>query len=128
VGGQRHAPAALSPGETRYPSCRRLGGPQGRSGRARKISPLTGIRSPDRPACSESVYRLSYPGPRRICCIIIKVYTNSISYTMSTHFVEDSQSGAAHRRKFCMTVRMEQETQYHQCRLSGDTIVCHLNI
>ena len=23
----------------------------------------TGIRSPDRPACSESLYRLSYPGP-----------------------------------------------------------------
>jgi hypothetical protein len=24
----------------------------------------TGIRSPDRPACSQSLYRLSYPGPR----------------------------------------------------------------
>ena len=24
---------------------------------------LTGIRSPDRPACSESLYRLRYPGP-----------------------------------------------------------------
>jgi len=24
---------------------------------------LTGIRSPDRPAVSESLYRLSYPGP-----------------------------------------------------------------
>ena len=35
-------------------------GPQGRSGR-RKISPPTGIRSPDRPACSQSLYRLSYP-------------------------------------------------------------------
>jgi len=39
VGGQRHAPAALPPGKTRYPLCRRLGGPQGRSGRVRKISP-----------------------------------------------------------------------------------------
>ena len=28
VSGQRHAPAALSPGETRYPLHRRLGGPQ----------------------------------------------------------------------------------------------------
>jgi hypothetical protein len=34
VGGQRHAPVALPLGKTR------LGGPQGRSGRARKISPL----------------------------------------------------------------------------------------
>ena len=41
VGGQRHAPAALPPGNTRYPSCRRLGVPHGRSGRVRKISPPT---------------------------------------------------------------------------------------
>ena len=39
VGGQRHAPTALPPGKTRYPLYRRLGGPQGRSGRVRKISP-----------------------------------------------------------------------------------------
>ena len=37
VGGQRHAPAALPPGKNRYPLYRRLGGSQGRSGRARKI-------------------------------------------------------------------------------------------
>jgi hypothetical protein len=36
VGGQRYASAALPPGKTRYP----LYGPQGRSGRVRKISPL----------------------------------------------------------------------------------------
>ena len=63
VGGQRHAPAALSPGKTRYPLYRRLGGPQGRSGQVRKISPPTGIRSPDRPARSQSLYGPSYPGP-----------------------------------------------------------------
>jgi hypothetical protein len=39
VGGQRHAPAALPPGKTRYQLCRWLGGPQGRSGRVGKISP-----------------------------------------------------------------------------------------
>jgi hypothetical protein len=39
VGGQRHAPAALPPGETQYPFYRRLGGPQGRSGRVRKNPP-----------------------------------------------------------------------------------------
>ena len=51
------------PRKTRYPLYRRLGGPQGRSGRMRKISPPTGIRSTDRPARTESLYRLSYPGP-----------------------------------------------------------------
>ena len=43
VGGQHHASAALRPGKTRYPSYRRLGGPQGRSGRVRKISPPPGF-------------------------------------------------------------------------------------
>jgi hypothetical protein len=57
VGGQRHTPAALLPGKTPYPLYRKLGGPQVRSGRVRKISPPTGIRSPDRPARSQSLYR-----------------------------------------------------------------------
>jgi len=39
VGGQRHAPASLCPGKTRYPVYRRLGGPQSGSGRVRKTSP-----------------------------------------------------------------------------------------
>src|SRR5215472_14194103 len=63
MGGQRHAVAALPPGKTRYPLCRRLGGPQGRSGRVRKNLAPTGIRSPDRPAHSQSLYRLSYRSP-----------------------------------------------------------------
>jgi hypothetical protein len=41
--GQRHAPAALLPGKTRYPLDRRLGSPQGRSGRVRKNSPPPGF-------------------------------------------------------------------------------------
>jgi len=53
---------SLPPGKTQYPLYRRLGGPQGRSGQVRKIlPPPTGIRSPDRPARSQSLYRLSYP-------------------------------------------------------------------
>ena len=55
VGGQRHTPAALPPGKTRYPLYRRLV----RKGAENLAS--TGIRSPDRPARSESLYRLSYP-------------------------------------------------------------------
>jgi hypothetical protein len=46
IGGQHNAPADLPPGKSRYQLYRRLGGPQGRSGRVRKISPPTGIRSP----------------------------------------------------------------------------------
>ena len=43
VGGQHHAPAALPPGKTWYPLYRRLGGPQGWSGRVQKISPPPGF-------------------------------------------------------------------------------------
>ena len=62
MGGQRYAPAASTTGRSRYPFCRRLVGPRvGLDGRENLAS--TGIRSMDRPARSESLYRLSYPGP-----------------------------------------------------------------
>jgi hypothetical protein len=44
-------------------------GPQGRSGRVRKISPNPGIRSPDRPARSKTLYRLSYRGSPHIVSV-----------------------------------------------------------
>jgi len=43
MGGQRHAPAALPSGKTRYPLWRWQCGPQGRSGRVRKFSPQPGF-------------------------------------------------------------------------------------
>ena len=52
---------SLPPGKTRYPLYTRLGGTQGLSGQVRKISPSTGIRFPDRPTRSQSLYLLSYP-------------------------------------------------------------------
>jgi hypothetical protein len=42
-GGQLHVLAVLPPGNTQYQLYRRLGGPQGRSGRVRKISPPPGF-------------------------------------------------------------------------------------
>ena len=49
----------LPPGKTRYPFYRRLGGPQGRSGRAENLVP-TGIRSQTVQPVAQSLYRLSY--------------------------------------------------------------------
>jgi len=43
VGGQHHAPAASPPEKTRHPLYRRLGWPQDRSERVRKISPPLGF-------------------------------------------------------------------------------------
>ena len=43
VGGKRHSPAALPPGKTGYTLYGRLSGPQGHSGRVRKILPPPGF-------------------------------------------------------------------------------------
>jgi hypothetical protein len=43
VGGQYHAQTDLPPGKTQYKLYRRLGGPQGRTGLVRKISPPQGF-------------------------------------------------------------------------------------
>jgi len=52
----------LPPGKNRYPLYRRLGGPQGPVwAGAENLAPPTGIRSPDRPARSQSLNRLRYP-------------------------------------------------------------------
>jgi len=50
----------LPPGTTRYPFYRRLGGPQGQSGRAENLVP-TGIRSRTAQPVAQSPYQLSYP-------------------------------------------------------------------
>ena len=63
VGGKRHAPADLPPGKRSGTHCIGcwVGLRAGLDGCGK--SRPTGIRSPDRPARSESLYRLSYPGP-----------------------------------------------------------------
>ena len=61
VNAMRHAPAVLPPGNTRYPSYRRLGEHQGRSGQVRKISPTPGFD----PRTIQPV-ATRYPGPTRI--------------------------------------------------------------
>jgi len=50
----------LPPGKTRYPFYMRLGGPQGRSGRAENFVP-NGIRSQTVQPVAQSLYRLSHP-------------------------------------------------------------------
>jgi hypothetical protein len=82
--GQRHAPAALPPRISRYPLHRRLGGPQDRSGRVRKTSSPTGIRSLDRAARSRSLYRLKYLGPRKYICSSLDIRRNHVIRCDST--------------------------------------------
>jgi len=61
-----HDSATLRPGKRPgIHGYRRMGEPQdiSGSGRMRKISPPTGIRSPDRPFHRELLYRRYHPGP-----------------------------------------------------------------
>jgi hypothetical protein len=64
VGGQRHAPAALPPGKDPVPIAEEAVWAPGPvwTGGENLAAPPTGIRSPDRPALSESLYGRSYRG------------------------------------------------------------------
>ena len=52
---------SLPSGKTRYPLYRRLGGPQGRSGQVRKISPPLRFEPRTDQPVAQSLYRLRYP-------------------------------------------------------------------
>ena len=67
MGGQRHTPAALPSGKTRYPFHRRLGRPQGRSGRVRKISPPSEFYP-----CNLQPVQSRYSGPQKLHGFITK--------------------------------------------------------
>jgi hypothetical protein len=64
VGGQRHALATLPPGKTPVSIIYKVKWKLGSVWTVAENLAPTGIRSPDDPARSESLYRLSCPGPR----------------------------------------------------------------
>ena len=80
MGGQRHDPAALPPGK--WPGTHCIGGWMGPwpvwTG-AENIAPI-GIRFPDHPTRSESLYRLSSPRPRNRVLMHEKIKTNNELY------------------------------------------------
>ena len=88
VGGQRYAPAALPPGKTRYPWYRWPDGTRRRSGRVRKIPPPPRIRSPDRPARSKPLHRLSYRGPQPACPTLNSVFAGLMAYDTKTAILQ----------------------------------------
>ena len=99
---------SLSPGKTPYPLYRGLGGPRGRSGQVRKISPRTGIRSPDRPARIQSLYRLSYRARIFLCinyefvCVMnektFSIFKDKRCHKLAIHLSVDSKVTYEHRR------------------------------
>ena len=83
VGGQRHAPATLSPGKTRYPLYRRLGAPQNRLDGCGKSRPPTAPPQRDSiPDCpARSAYRLRYPGS------LARIVYTDVIYMWDRHLV-----------------------------------------
>jgi len=74
-------PGRLTPEMTRYPLYRALVVPTAFLGGCGNFFPA-GIRSPDRPARSQSLYRIRYPGP--LICITQK---HSVCILQKTHRV-----------------------------------------
>ena len=72
-----HPDRTLPPGKTRYPLYRRLGGPQGRSGRAENLVP-TGIRSRTAQPVAQSLNQLSYPAHLKTKIHIFNIDDNTI--------------------------------------------------
>ena len=63
VGGQRHTSGRFNPGKDPVPILQEAGWAPGPVWTAAENLASAGIRSPDRPARSESLYRLNCPGP-----------------------------------------------------------------
>jgi hypothetical protein len=63
VVGDRHAPAAFTPGKDPVPIVQVAGWAPGLVWIGAENLAPTRIQSLDLPACSESLYRLRYPGP-----------------------------------------------------------------
>ena len=63
VGGQRHTPAALPPGKDPVPTVQEVGWAPGPVWTGVENLAPTGIRSPDRPARSESLTDYVIPTP-----------------------------------------------------------------
>jgi len=111
-GSAAHPGRTLLPGKTRYPFYRRLGGPQGRSGRAINLVPTgirsrtvqpgraenlvpTGIRSRTVQPVAQSLFRLSYP--THILCICSVTEITSIGLVQAAPFVFVCANAASSR-------------------------------
>ena len=75
--GQRHAPAALYLGKDPVPIVQEAGWALGPVWTGAENLFSTGIRSPDRPARSQSLYRLRYPAHRHAMYALHKLIARS---------------------------------------------------
>ena len=102
VGGQHHAPPALPPVWTG----------------AENLAP-TGIRSPDRPSRSESLYRPSYPGPHSL--------TYSLTYLL-TYLLTPWSRALLEKLTVSQLVKIFPALYGTQRFITGFTISRHLSL
>ena len=74
-------PGRFTPGKDPVPIVQEAGGAPGPVWTGAEYLAPTGIRSPDRPARNESLYRLSYPGPLHILIPYETYSHNKICFT-----------------------------------------------
>jgi len=77
----------LPSGKTLYPLYRRLGGPQGRSGRPEKISSPPGFVSRTVQPVVKSLYRLSYPARNSVYFYERKAFV--VAFKFSSFYGDD---------------------------------------
>ena len=91
---QHHAPAALPP----VPIVQKAGWSPEPVWTGAENFASTGIASPDRPARSESLCRLSYPGPSKMYCVhsnSVPIRTHELPSLRNTSTLQDTKRTGA---------------------------------
>ena len=93
--GQRHAPTVPTPGKDPAPLVQEAGWASGPVWTGAEILAPIGIRSPDRPARRQSLYRLRYPAHGNCNTSLLKQYSLRVNVIFScvrvTIFVVEKQ-------------------------------------
>ena len=84
VGGHHHAPAAFTPGKNPVPIVQEAGWASKPDWIGAENLAPTAIRSPDLPARSESLYRLSHPGSSPVISSALNEGERSMSLSSSS--------------------------------------------
>ena len=117
-------PGRFTPGKDPVPIVKKAGWAPGPVWTCAENLNLSGIRSPDRPSCSESLYRLSYPGPSFRCtCAYVRDLS---SLDWAVWLVQDDSVTSDHEMSYCFVPTLHA---YGACRVltmrGVKMIICH---
>jgi len=107
--------------ENRCPLYSKLGGLQAGLDRCGKSRPPTGIRSPDRPARSESLHRLSCPGPHPIGVPVLNIFALQC-HTAKSVWRSRSSRAVGSCCTAIVTLQCQQQQQQHLSLIQCDRL------